>query len=142
MTDTTGLPIQAVSQRVITQSRSFTNLFAKCGGRGQLPSSVGTLYTAPSNTTPTGSTQGALLDQIILCNTDASSRTVTIYLVESGGSAAANRAIMSAATITAGQTLIVDFSPDGCPLDSGETVQGLASVASKVTYRLSVRERT
>ncbi len=142
MSDQTNLPTQAVSQRVITQSRSFSNLFAKCGGRGQLSNSTGTLYTAPSNTTPTGSTQGALLDQIILCNTDGSDRTATIYLVESGGSAAANRAIMSAATVKAGQTLILDFSPDGCPLDSGETVQGVASAAAKITYRLSVRERT
>lgn len=128
--------------RQITAPRSQINSYAKNGGRGQLAGTTGTLYTAPSVTTPTGATQGALLDHIILCNTDASDRTATIYIVESGGSAAANRAVLSAATVKAGQTIVIEFGPNGCPLDSGETVQGLASSASKITYRLSVRELT
>lgn len=114
----------------------------KCGARGQLGSSNGTLYTSPSVSSPTGATQGALLKSIILCNTDSTARTVTIYLVESGGSAAANRAILSAATIAAATTTVLTFPDDTCPLDSGETVQGLASSASVVTYRINVVELT
>ena len=114
----------------------------KCGARGQLSNSNGTLYTSPSVSSPTGATQGALLKSIILCNTDSTARTVTIYLVESGGSAAANRAILSAATIAAATTTVLTFPDDTCPLDSGETVQGLASSASVVTYRINVVELT
>ena len=114
----------------------------KCGARGQLGSSNGTLYTAPSVSSPTGATQGALLKSIILCNTDSTARTATIYLVESGGSAAANRAILSAVTIAAATTMILSFPDETCPLDSGETVQGLADSASKVTYRINVVELT
>lgn len=114
----------------------------KCGARGQLSGSNATLYTAPSDTSPTGSTQGALLKSLILCNTDSSARTVTIYLVESGGTAAANRALFSALNIPAGTTVTLIFPDDTCPLDSGETVQGLASSASVVTYRVNVVELT
>jgi hypothetical protein len=114
----------------------------KCGARGQFGSSNGTLYTAPSVSSPTGATQGALLKSLIICNTDSSARTVTVYLVESGGSAAANRAILSGATVAANTTVIFTFPDDTCPLDSGETVQGLASSASVVTYRINVVELT
>ena len=114
----------------------------KCGARGQLGSSNGTLYTSPSVSSPTGATQGALLKSIVLCNTDSTARTATIYLVESGGSAAANRAILSAVTIAAATTMILSFPDETCPLDSGETVQGLADSASKVTYRINVVELT
>ena len=114
----------------------------KCGARGQLSGSNSTLYTAPSGTSPTGSTQGALLKSLVLCNTDSSARTVTIYVVESGGSAAANRAILSAASIAANTTVTLTFPDDTFPMDSGEMVQGLASVANVVTYRVNIVELT
>lgn len=114
----------------------------KCGARGQLPNSNGTLYTSPSVSSPTGSTQGALLKSLVLCNTDTTTRTVTIYLVESGGSAADNRAILKDASIAAKTTTVITFPDDCCPMDSGETVQGLADSASKVTYRINVVEIT
>lgn len=114
----------------------------KCGARGQLSGSNATLYTAPSVASPTGNTQGALLKSIVLCNTDSVSRTVTLYAVESGGSAAANRAILSAMTIAAATTVTLTFPDDCFPLDSGETIQGLASSASVVTYRINVVEIT
>lgn len=114
----------------------------KCGARGQLSNSNGTLYTAPSASSPTGATQGALLKSIVLCNTDTANRTVTLYAVESGGSAAANRAVLSAAIIGPGVTITIAFADDEFPLDSGETIQGLADSASKVTYRINVVELT
>jgi len=114
----------------------------KCGARGQFAATNATLYTAPSGTSPTGNTQGAILKSIVLCNTDSSSRTVTIYVVESGGTAAANRAILSAASIAANTTVTLTFPDDTFPLDSGETVQGLASSANLVTYRINVVELT
>jgi len=114
----------------------------KCGARGQFAATNATLYTAPSGTSPTGNTQGALLQSLILCNTDSSARTVTVYVVESGGSAAANRAILSAYSIAANTTVVYTFPSDTFPLDSGETVHGLASAANVVTYRVNVIELT
>jgi hypothetical protein len=134
--------ITQTPSRALTQPRDRVIRTPKCGGRGQLTASSATLYTAPSKTTPTGSTQGALLKSIILCNTDTSARTVTIYVVESGGSAADNRAILKDLTIAAKTTHTEFFPDDCCPLDSGETVRGLADVTLKVTYRISVVEIT
>ena len=134
-----GAPVDA---RPVFVTREQIIRTPKCGARGQLGSSNGTLYTSPSVSSPTGATQGALLKSIILCNTDSTARTVTIYLVESGGSAAANRAILSAATIAAATTTVLTFPDETCPLDSGETVQGLASSANVVTYRINVVELT
>lgn len=114
----------------------------KCGGRGQLGTSASTLYTAPSGTSPTGSTQGAVLKSLILCNADSSAHTATIYLVESGGSTADNRAIFKDLSIAAKTTTVLTFPDDCCPLDSGELVRGLADSASKVTYRVNVVEIT
>lgn len=114
----------------------------KCGARGQFSAVNATLYTSPAVSSPTGATQGALLKSIILCNTDSSSRTVTMYVVESGGSAAANRAILSGMTIAANTTVTLTFADEVFPMDSGETVQGLASSANLVTYRINVVELT
>ena len=114
----------------------------KCGARGQLTGSNATLYTAPSVSSPTGATQGALLKSIVLCNTDTSARTVTMYVIESGGSVAANRMILSAMSIAASTTVTLTFPDDTFPLDSGETVQGFADTTAKVTYRINVVELT
>jgi hypothetical protein len=107
---------------------------------GQLAGSSGTLYTAPSTTTPLGSITRAILTSIVFCNTDGSARTITIYLVENGGSAAANRAIISGKSLNAAETWTFDCGHFGIPLLNGETIRGLASSANLVTYRISVVE--
>jgi len=137
-----GVVVGAVDDKPIYASRDQIIRTPKCGGRGQLGTSSSTLYTAPSDTSPTGSTQGALLKSIVLCNTDSSARTVTLYLVESGGSAADNRAIFKDLSIAAKTTTVLTFPDDCCMLDSGETVRGLADSASVVTYRINVVEVT
>lgn len=114
----------------------------KCGGRGQLGTSSATLYTAPSDTSPTGSTQGAILKSLVLCNTDSSARTVTIYVIESGGSVADNRANFKDLSIAAKTTTVLTFPDDCFMLDSGETIRGLADSANLVTYRINVVEVT
>lgn len=111
------------------------------GGRGQLTAASTTLYTAPSTTTPLGATQKALLTSLVLCNTDVAARTVTIYMIESGGAVADNRAILKDVSIPAKTTFM--FEPQTpIPMESGETLRGLASVATVVTYRVSVVELT
>lgn len=109
---------------------------------GQLTNANATLYTAPAVVTPTGSTQGCLLKSITLTNTDTAQRTVTLYKVESGGSAAANRMLLSALPIPAGYTLVISWNDEGNTLNSGETIQGLADVTLKVTYDLNGVELT
>ena len=108
--------------------------------RGQLSGSSATLYTAPSTTTPLGSTQYATV-KLWLCNTDTVDRTVTIYLIESGGSVADNRAILKDATIAAKQSIGIEFGAEGFTLESGETLRGLASSANVVTYRVEAVQR-
>lgn len=114
----------------------------KHGGRGQLTAAATTLYTAPSGSIAGSATQKATLKSLILCNTDTASHTVTIYLVESGGAAADNRAIYKDLPLAAKATSILTFPDDCCTLDSGETIQGLADLTLKVTYKISVVELT
>ena len=108
-------------------------------GYGQLSGSSTTLYTAPTGTIAGASSQKAILTEIWLCNTDSSSRTVTLYIVENGGSVADDRAIMKAVTIAANTTYRQECAT---VIESGETIRGLASSANLVTYRLSGKTLT
>jgi hypothetical protein len=108
-----------------------------------LASSTGTLYTAPTinPNLPTNATDIAMAEvkSIILCNTDSSDRTFTLYVVESGGTADATRMLFNGVTIKAGETLEYWYGEDVFPLASAETIRGKASVADKVTIRIGVR---
>lgn len=111
------------------------------GARGQLTNSNATIYTAPTApVSPLGAVATAVLTSIVFCNTDSRARTVTLYLVESGGSAAANRAMLSAASVPANTTWTWDCGPSGIPLADSETIQGLASATTVVTYRINVEQ--
>lgn len=108
-------------------------------GYGQLTGSSATLYTAPSGTIAGASSQKAILQEIWLCNTDTSTRTVTLYAVENGGSVADNRALLKDVTIAAKTTYRQECY---CVLESNETIHGLADTTLKVTYRLSGKALT
>lgn len=115
----------------------------KCGARGQLTNTSNTtVYTAPSVSSPTGATQGALLKALWLSNSDSSARTITAHLVESGGSVAANRLILPTVTIPANSSLLIRFPDDTCPMDSGEFLNLVASTANTISYRVTVVELT
>ena len=117
----------------------------KCGARGQLTTTSNTTaYTAPTITDPpTGSNVAtSYLTSLVLCNSDSAARTVSVHLVESGGSVAANRLILSALSIAASTTTIITFGPQGCPLDSGEFVNLVAGTANTISYRVNVEELT
>ncbi len=103
-------------------------------GYGQLAGTSGTLYTAPTGSISGAASQKARLTEVILCNTDTVERTATLYVVEVGGSVADNRAILKDCTIAAKTTYVCEFATI---IESGETIRGLASSASKVTYRLT-----
>lgn len=89
--------------------------------RRQLPSSVATLYTVSGST-------AAIVKHISVVNNDAVTRTFTLYR---NGTAAAN--IFSPGTVTA---VVAGGSVewDGTmALGAGETISGVASVASQLT---------
>lgn len=99
----------------------------------QLTASNATYYTATNVKT--------LIDKMTLVNTTAGAVTVTIDIVDSGGSAGVTERIISERSIAAGETY-------NCPeavghiLNSGDTIQGLASAATSITIRCSGREVT
>lgn len=116
----------------------------KVGYRGQLAATTGVLYTAPSLTSvPTGTAPcTACIRSIHVCNTDTTARTYTITVVESGGSVADNRAIFKDVAIAAKTTHFYIYAQDAMPLGDGETINGLADSATKVTVRIGVEEMT
>ncbi len=140
MSDEAGSSFIPSSSRTITQNRSLVVATPAAVQTAQLTNASTTLYTAPSRTTPIGSIARAKLTSIVFCNTDSSARTVTVYLIESGGSVADNRAILKDVSIPAKTTWVFDAGADGIPLANAETIRGLASVTLVVTYRISVVE--
>jgi hypothetical protein len=80
-----------------------------------------------------------IIDKLTLCNTTTSSANVTIDLVESGGSAGVSKRILSARTISPGETYnCVEAS--GHVLNIGDSIQAFASVSARITIRASGRE--
>lgn len=99
----------------------------------QIPNPVGTAYTATN--------KQARIDALTLCNTTAGAITVTIYIVPSGGTAAATNTILSSYSVAAGETYVV-YGAIGQWIEDGGTLQALASAATSVTLLLSVMEYT
>lgn len=97
--------------------------------RGALAASSATLYTAPS-----ASGSYTIVKEILLCNTTAAVRDVTVYTVESGGSIGDNRKILSTVPIEPYSTVIFEMST---VLGQSETLRALASAATSVTATVS-----
>jgi hypothetical protein len=97
----------------------------------QLTNSNATYYTATNVRT--------IIDKMTLCNTTGGAVTATIDLVDSGGSAGVTERIISARSLAAGETYTCPEAV-GHVLDSGDTIQGLASANTSITIRVSGRE--
>lgn len=99
----------------------------------QIANSATTYYTATNVRT--------IIDKFTVCNTTAGAVTVTVDIVDSGGSSGVTERIISARSIAAGETYT-------CPevvghiLDSGDFIAALASAATSLTLRASGREVT
>lgn len=90
--------------------------------QGQLPSSVGTLYTVPASTT-------AIIRHIRLVNNDSSARTGALY---HDGTTAAQIILPPASIVVGGWA---EF--DGViTMEAADTLSGLASVATQITYTI------
>jgi hypothetical protein len=97
-----------------------------------LTGTAATLYTTPGATT-------AVIRSITLCNTDSVARTVTLYLIASGGSLGGLNTVLSAFSMAAGETVILDSL---FVMMTGDFIQGLASVTNVVSIRVDGSEVT
>lgn len=95
-----------------------------------------TRYTAPgyASGSPYAAGPTALVRRMIVCNPTAAAVTYTLYLVPSGGTAAAANALCSAVSIAAGQSQIFDWEQD---LNPGDFLADLASAAASLTVTVS-----
>jgi ATP-dependent protease ClpP protease subunit len=92
-----------------------------------LTASAATLYTVPASTTTTVKT-------ILLANYTATDRSVTLYLVPSGGTAADGNAILKQVNIPANTTTTIDTA---IIMPTGAFLSGLASVTSSINVHIS-----
>ena len=95
----------------------------------QLGATNTTIYTSSGETAVTA---------LFLCNTHSADVTVSIHVVESGGTAADNRLILKDYNIPAGDTLTFEW--EKLILGNGDFISGLASSASKITVTSSYVE--
>ena len=102
---------------------------SRLGGPTQLGTTTTTVVTAA-----TGHTN--VLKQIVICNTDTVDRTVTLAI---GTAATAANRLMSSLPVGANDTIVFDTA---IVLAAGETLQGLADTASKVTVTVVGWDKT
>ena len=99
----------------------------------QVANSTTTYYTATNVKT--------IIDKFTVCNPTAGAATITVYLVDSGGSAGDSETIISAKSVGAGETYTF---PEivGHTLNASDFIQCIASAATTLTLRASGREIT
>ena len=90
-------------------------------------------YTAPTTAT--------IIDKFTATNTDSSTRTFNVYLVQAGGMAGLTTTIISALSIAAGATVDITALQNQI-LMKGDFIGISASVAGVVVVRASGREIT
>jgi len=100
----------------------------------QLTATAATYYTAPTNTLTT-------ISACTLTNTTAGAVTATLHLVPTGGAASVSNCILSARTISAGESFNVG-SAIGQTLAAGGTLQALAGSATSIALVASGYEST
>lgn len=91
----------------------------------QLTTSAATYYTAPTNTYTT-------ISACSLCNSTATARYATVYLVPNGGSAGVTNIVLSQRVIAAGETYNVS-AVIGQTIPPGATLQALAEANTAIT---------
>lgn len=91
-----------------------------------------TEYTTPVSTR-------TIIDKFTATNTDVATRTVTVNLIPSGGSAGSQNIVTSALSLTAGQSVDLPEQHNQI-LNSGDIISVVASVANKIVIRASGRE--
>ena len=93
-----------------------------------------TYYTVAASTR-------ARIDAVALTNTDTVARTVSVYLVSSGGSAGVSNIVLQSYSLAPGQTIRVKGAM-GQVLQTGGKIMAVASVANVVNIYASGVEVT
>lgn len=91
----------------------------------QLTTSAATYYTVPANTITT-------IAAMTLTNTTGTARTVTVYLVPSGGTAGDDNCILYQRVVPAGKSYNV-AEAIGQTIPAGATIQALADANTAIT---------
>jgi hypothetical protein len=81
----------------------------------------------------------AVIDKFTVTNTSGSNQTISVNLVNFGGTASANNLVIAARAVAPGETYLC---PEliGHVLDAGQFISTLASAAGSLTIRCSGRE--
>jgi hypothetical protein len=95
---------------------------------GQPGTSAAAIYTSSSITTS--------VFQASVCNPGGTARTFDLWSVPNGGTAADGNALYKEKSIAAGETVALSAIIN-LTLDSGESLQALASAANSLTFRIS-----
>lgn len=108
---------------------------AKCFAQAQYAgTSAASIYACPSPKT-------AIVDKMTATNISGSTRTFSVHVVASGGSASNDNLITSALSLAAGESADVPEMKNQI-LNTGDAIYVLASAASAVVTRVSGREIT
>lgn len=99
-------------------------------------SSAAQIYSPPTNPATT-----TIIDKFTVTNVTGSAATLSVYIVPSGNSAAANYMIVSALSIAA-NTAIDLTTLQNQILTQGDSLMALAGTGSAVVVRVSGREVT
>jgi len=94
--------------------------------QGQIGTTSTTLYTSTNNTAIT---------VIFFCNTTGSDATLSVNVVQSGGSAAATNQIIKDLTITGGDTYIMNA--EKMVLGNADTIQAISGTSNAITASVS-----
>lgn len=97
-------------------------------------SSTTTLYTVDAG-------QTVAINQATVCNTDASARTLTVYVVPSGGSASATTTLVKDLSLAAGETKAL-YELEGHLLTPSMSIRAIASTAGVISMAVSGIVRT
>lgn len=101
-----------------------------------------TAAAATYYTVPTSGNGYTVVTSFCICNTDAATRTFTVYAIVQGGTAATGNKIFDAVTIAADTTYIVGLDEGMLVLPSGSFIQALADSANVVTITAAGVEYT
>lgn len=89
-------------------------------------------YTAPANTR-------TIVDKFTATNTDSGSVTISVNIIEVGGSVGSSNLVVKTKSVAAGATEDLSVLQNQI-LEAGEKISVIASVASKMVIRASGRE--
>lgn len=95
----------------------------------QLTTSLATYYTAPASTR-------TVLKKVTLTNDGTAPETVTIHLVETGGTAGVTNLVLKNKAIGPGETYEA-YEMEGHIMNAGDFIRALCSSASKVNFHVS-----